>query len=211
MALRPCDECGNEISDRSASCPRCGAPVESEDAVMRRRDDPTRRAKIAMHWLLSLGAVALVATAVYSQLPVRTRDDLSLAASRAGIVGRVVPWAERAGAMLRSMMSGPSGVAAARSIQAIAHPTGRNAQLGDYDVRRVGDRISVRISASWQGGFSGVGYATDVVWEFDETRHISATVVSDSALVRIAAKNARRLDDYFRLELYPVLRSNLGD
>lgn len=27
MALAPCVECGNQISDKAATCPRCGAPV----------------------------------------------------------------------------------------------------------------------------------------------------------------------------------------
>lgn len=26
MSLKPCSECGSEISDKAPSCPRCGAP-----------------------------------------------------------------------------------------------------------------------------------------------------------------------------------------
>ena len=29
MGLIKCDECGNEVSDKAESCPRCGAPVTS--------------------------------------------------------------------------------------------------------------------------------------------------------------------------------------
>ena len=93
----------------------------------------------------------------------------------------------------------------------IAHPTGSGSNLRTYDVRRVGSQLSVRISTSWRGGLSGDNYTTDVVWEFDGTRHIAATVVFDSALVGVANLNARKLDDFFRLEFYPVLRSNVGD
>ena len=30
MALIKCEECGHEISDRAASCPKCGCPVVKE-------------------------------------------------------------------------------------------------------------------------------------------------------------------------------------
>jgi hypothetical protein len=131
--------------------------------------------------------------------------------SRNDVEHRVVPWVERAEVELRRMLAGPSGIAAAHSIQGITHPTGSGSSLRTYDFRRVGSQLSVRISTSWRGAFSGDDYTTDVVWEFDGGRHIAATVVSDSALVGVASLNARKLDDFFRLEFYPVLRSNIGD
>jgi len=33
MALHACLECGNQVSDRAASCPNCGAPVGTGSAV----------------------------------------------------------------------------------------------------------------------------------------------------------------------------------
>lgn len=33
MALIKCSECGNEVSDRAAACPRCGAPTEPAGVV----------------------------------------------------------------------------------------------------------------------------------------------------------------------------------
>lgn len=27
MALKPCEECGKEVSDKAAACPHCGAPI----------------------------------------------------------------------------------------------------------------------------------------------------------------------------------------
>jgi hypothetical protein len=35
-------------------------------------------------------------------------------------------------------------------------------------------------------------------------------VVSDNALVSVAAENARQLDEYFRREFYPVPWTNTG-
>lgn len=108
------------------------------------------------------------------------------------------------------MLDGPSDASMARTIRGITHPTGNNARLRSYDIRRMGDKISVRISTDWQGGFSGDDYTTDVVWEFDEAHHVVAEVVSDNALVSVAAENARVLDEYFRREFYPVLWTNTG-
>lgn len=29
MALIKCPECGNEVSDKAASCPKCGYPIQN--------------------------------------------------------------------------------------------------------------------------------------------------------------------------------------
>lgn len=31
MALSKCEECGNDVSDKAAACPKCGAPIISTD------------------------------------------------------------------------------------------------------------------------------------------------------------------------------------
>ena len=33
MALKPCPECNAEVSDKAASCPRCGAPISAPPPV----------------------------------------------------------------------------------------------------------------------------------------------------------------------------------
>ncbi len=30
MALMKCKECGNEVSNKAASCPKCGAPIKAK-------------------------------------------------------------------------------------------------------------------------------------------------------------------------------------
>lgn len=30
MALGPCHECGQQVSDQATACPRCGAPTEAQ-------------------------------------------------------------------------------------------------------------------------------------------------------------------------------------
>src|SRR5215218_9820784 len=34
MALMPCPECGNEVSDKAPACPRCGVPIFRESKVV---------------------------------------------------------------------------------------------------------------------------------------------------------------------------------
>ena len=34
MALKPCPECGNEVSKEAASCPKCGHPLKKEKKPM---------------------------------------------------------------------------------------------------------------------------------------------------------------------------------
>jgi hypothetical protein len=34
MALMPCPECGNEVSDKAPVCPRCGIPIHVESKVV---------------------------------------------------------------------------------------------------------------------------------------------------------------------------------
>jgi hypothetical protein len=161
--------------------------------------------------LFSVGglvSLAIVGALVYALIP-GAKETIDTVASHSGVVGKVVPWADRAETALRQMMDGSFGASMARTIRGITHPTGSDARLRSYDVRRMGDRISVRISTDWQG-LSDASYTTDVVWEFDEAHHIVAEVVSDNALFSVAAENARQLDEYFRREFYPVLWTNTG-
>ena len=177
----------------------------SADGFPRGGNAPVSKHKVRR--LFSLSGLIVIAILVYVLVPKETVDEV---AAHSGAVGRVIPWADRTESALRRLMDGPSGAAAARSIQNITHPTGDSARLRAYEVRRTSSTICVRISTSWQGGFTGTDYTTDIVWEFGETRHISATVISDDALVGVSDEAARHLDDYFRLEFYPVLCSNAG-
>ena len=33
MALIKCNECNNEVSDKATSCPKCGAPIASNESI----------------------------------------------------------------------------------------------------------------------------------------------------------------------------------
>src|SRR5258708_7953694 len=94
--------------------------------------------------LFSVGglvSLAIVAVVVYALIP-DARETIDTVASQSGVVGKVVPWADRAETALRQLMDGPSVTTMANNIQGIAHPTGSDARLRSYKIRRMGDRIS---------------------------------------------------------------------
>ena len=82
--------------------------------------------------------------------------------------------------------------------------------MAHYEIKHVGEMLSVRLTVSWSGGFGGA-HMTTVAWDFDHRGHRSAAVLRDDAPVAVADKNARQLDTYFRDEVYPILRQGTGD
>jgi predicted nucleic acid-binding Zn ribbon protein len=212
-SVKQCPFCREAIQDDAIKCRFCNEMLSKQPQVMRAPSQ--HRARRGM--LASLGLLVVVAIVVYLVLPRGAKDAVNEIATQSGTVGHVVPWIERADTTLRRMLDGDDGIALARTVQKITHPLGENPSLGGYDVRRMGDRISVRISTNWEGGIvkmdgHGARYTTDVVWEFGESGHVSATIISDTFSVGMAQSNAgRQLDDWFRAELYPVLYSNTGE
>jgi hypothetical protein len=118
-------------------------------------------------------------------------------------------WTDRAVSAATLMMRSGDGERIARAIQRITHPSGKNPQLRTFAVRRDGRRVAIRIATAWQGGITSADYETDVIWELDDQAHIAARIVFDNAVVGVDADNARQLDDYFRLQICPILRASI--
>ena len=76
-------------------------------------------------------------------------------------------------------------------------------------MRRVGDRLSIRLRVDWQGGFSGTPHSTVVVWETRRRGHIKAQIIQDTAPTPVF--NKQRLDELFRADLDAGLRAELGE
>jgi hypothetical protein len=161
---------------------------------------------------VTFGGIALAFIVVYKfVLPSSAKRELASEVAETAIGQNVMPWPDRADAAVKKQLSGQSGANVAASIQRIAHPTGNGGTIDSVTVRRMGDRLSVRIDVSWQGGFLGSKNTTTVIWEFDQSRHISATLMGDTGAFGVGSSNAKKLDQYFASEVYPTLRTNTGE
>ncbi len=93
----------------------------------------------------------------------------------------------------------------ATTIVKLTHPSGHAPSLLDVQATAGAENVTIVITAGWRGGLTNSPYQTSVRWELNARRHIRATVAADSAVVRVAPKNATMLDEYFRDEVYKVV------
>ncbi len=87
------------------------------------------------------------------------------------------------------------------------HPTGRAPMLRSIDTDP-SSKASARVfvTVDWKGGVLGGAHATRVAWEFNTNRHIAAAVVADNANVAVSPDHLKRLDAWFRDEVFPTLK-----
>lgn len=121
----------------------------------------------------------------------------------------VEPWNTRAQVTLGKMLQGKDASTIAASAINCVHPTGKNPSLSAFEVRPNGNGISTKFEISWQGGFTSTAYKTIIVWECNNQSHVRASASQDTAPVQITAEAQKKLDEYFRTEIYPVLCQNL--
>lgn len=131
------------------------------------------------------------------------------------VLDRSAPWIERAEKVLPTFLDGKNGGLVATAIQTITHSQGNKPRLKTHEIRRMGERISLRISISFEAAVlrdaSGnpVVYTTEVVWEFSKRGHVSAKVTADNATW--GPGGAQQLDNWFRNDFYPSLYKAAGD
>lgn len=214
MALVKCMECGGEVSDKAAACPRCGAPptlaVEASPVPAASPAKPWRNTAAA--WIGGFGIVAIAVGAVAALMIMRGGPSglpPTLESGGPAQASSPAPWVDRADVELRSMLNEGAGATVAQAIQRITHPTGSGASLEGLEIRHVGIALSVRLSVRWTGGL-GAEHTTVVAWNLNGSNHGGANVLADSSPIPIARSNARQLDQYFANDVYPILRSRLG-
>jgi len=97
-----------------------------------------------------------------------------------------------------------------KTIPESCHPTGAKPRMEKYEIRKVGDTFSVDIRVNWRGAFNAE-HTSVVIWEFKQSGHIRAAVTAENAAFGVAPVEARRLDEWFRTQLYATLRTDMGD
>jgi len=138
------------------------------------------------------------------------KNAVSKFAAETGIGKQVIPWPDRAEAVVKTLVqSNQQNIADA--IQRILHPTGKNSSMDGFDISKLNDSIIVELRISWQGGFLGGDYTTVVAWEIGEGNHMQAKVTQDTAVVAVGDDNLRHLDEYFRTKVYPAFISGIGN
>lgn len=86
MALISCSECRKEISNKAATCPQCGAPVESAEPVVKRTEEESKQEKSSVwKWLLGVPVGAFVLMMVIGSCAGNTPDGKAKQASRDAI------------------------------------------------------------------------------------------------------------------------------
>ena len=118
------------------------------------------------------------------------QDDGALAAFEAKVVQRLRENAGLASAILSN-----------------THPTGKNPTPRSIDIDPASQASArVLVTVDWKGGVLGGAHSTKVAWEFNTRRHIAATLVSDSANVRVTPEYLKKLDAFFRDEVFPSVK-----
>ena len=118
-------------------------------------------------------------------------------------------WDSKAKKDFDKMMEGPSRQALADSCVSFLHPTATTPKLEKYEFRDTPKGLSVAFTFDYTGQFSKKEYQVQVYWTFSDTGHIKAEATSDAGPFPASQPNIKKMDDYFRLEVYPVLYSNV--
>ncbi len=219
MSIQSCPECNGKVSDTATACPHCGKPVNGAPAPAAQPApapvaksggflDPKKNLKALLGIVVVLGVSGwFIYTFVLNR---EGKKIVNVLATQTGVGRTVIPWHDRAESMLKVTLE-KSQANLASTIQGICHPTGSKPSYGGHEIRRVGDAFSVNLRCNWKGGLLGTDYVTLVNWEFKESGHVRAVVTQDNSSFAVAPENAKKLDEYFRTEVYAVLRSNMKD
>jgi hypothetical protein len=219
MSVMSCPDCNGKVSDTATTCPHCGKPTKAAPAAPVQAPaspaksgggflDPKRNLKALLGFVLVLGLSGWI---IYTFVLNREgKKIVNVLASQSGVTRAVIPWQDRAESMLTVTLN-RSKDNLASTIMNTCHPTGSKPSYGGHEIRRVGEAFSINIRCNWKGGVLGTDYVTVVNWEFKESGHVKAVVTQDNSAFTVAADNAKKLDEYFRTEVYAVLRSNMKD
>ena len=67
MSLIKCPECGNEISDKAYSCPKCGCPIKQEKVIVVKKDYKGKAKAFTIAGIIVFIISAIVAISTYEE------------------------------------------------------------------------------------------------------------------------------------------------
>jgi hypothetical protein len=194
MSLVQCAACSTQVSNEASRCPQCGHPTKKPSRLKRE--------------LISMGIVLASGFLIYQfALSPRTKQGLSLAVAPLGLP--IVPWADRAEAVVREICR-KSGDQVAQSVLSATHPTGKEASLSSISFSKDNQGLICTLNISWYGAILHTHYLTTVAWHFGEQGHIGATLVHDSSQIGASPGTAAGLEQYFGTELWPAVAKLMG-
>lgn len=138
------------------------------------------------------------------------KDSINHLVAATGVGAQVIPWSDRADTAVRAVIEGNQSVLA-ESVQSITHPTGASPTLLRTDTRKMGEVVLVKMTVEWAGGFTGSRYNTMIAWEFDSDSSRGVKIVSDTATFAVDAEHLNTLNEYFRTEIYPIVKARIGE
>jgi len=133
---------------------------------------------------LSHAAVALVFVTGMLSMEIRAED-----------------WIDKAAKKIETAIDdGKNNPVIAQAMLDYTHPTGKSPVIASVETARAinGTSLTVTITLNWNGGFTNSNYSTVVTWKCDQTKHISAKVTSDNAVIGVSTENKLRLNTYFQ-------------
>lgn len=138
------------------------------------------------------------------------KDNINHLVAATGVGSQVIPWSERADTAVRAVVEVNQTVLA-ESVQGITHPSGSSPVLVRTVTRKMGDGVLVKMTVEWAGGFTGERYQTVVAWEFDKESSRGVKIIADNAAFGVGAENLNALNEYFRMEIYPIVKAKIGE
>jgi flagellar basal body-associated protein FliL len=90
---------------------------------------------------VTLGGILLAAIVAYKFVLGSGTKKHAAVVSDTAIRQHIVPWPDKAEAAVRRLLSGSSGANVGRSIQTLAHPTGKSGAIANVEIRHMGDQL----------------------------------------------------------------------
>ena len=137
--------------------------------------------------------------------------DFGIGNFREDLIPKGRPWIDRAETTAKVLFSGNNGETLAKKFLNLTHPSGTNSSLNGITVEKEGGVLICNITVAWKGGVLGTKYSTTFQWKCTKNGHLAAKISADNAVMKVAPKNLKAMEEYFRTEVFPSLIGKSGE